>query len=80
MSIIKANIAPNSGDVENITPVFITPISLRLNKKKSMEKPMLKAPADTKYGKADNEILNSSPSVKESKSRWFLLSGISKLL
>ena len=45
---MKANTAPKSEDVENMMPVFIAPISLRPNKKKRIEKPMLKAPADIK--------------------------------
>jgi hypothetical protein len=45
---MKANTAPKRDEVENNTPVFMEPISLRANMKKMMENPMLKAPTENK--------------------------------
>jgi len=55
LSTMKANEAPKRDDVENSTPVFMEPISLRANMNKTMENPMLKAPTENKYGKTESE-------------------------
>ena len=60
---MKAKRAPNREDVEKIIPVRMEPISLRLNMKKSIEKPMLNAPAVTKYGSVYKGIERVNPSA-----------------
>ena len=60
---MKAEATPKSEDVEKITPVFMAPISLRLKRKRSMERPMLNAPTVVMYGIADRETCHSSPSA-----------------
>ena len=60
---MKANNAPNREEVEKIMPVRREPISLRPSIKKSIENPMLNAPAVTKYGTAYKGIIRANPNA-----------------
>jgi len=54
LRIIKAKTAPKRADEENIVPVLMEPISFKPTIKKRIEKPMLNAPTDIKYGNAES--------------------------
>src|SRR3972149_8449340 len=69
LSIIKANAAPKNDEVEYITPVFMEPISLRAKTNSTIEKPMLKAPTEIRYGIENIGILKSTPNKNDRSKR-----------